>query len=147
MEAPESTNETSAVFEWHPDYKGCEVERVRRDICDEISRDQRQYGLALEGAELAEFASLSSVVELERRWGQFDFDWAETDPRELADRVLAFELERESRQDMISFADYRAELDDSGEEVTPEFAWKTKPVLVTAGLGIVALVVILLLAL
>ena len=147
MEVPAESTELAQQFTWHPKYKGCDVEQVRRDIGDEIGRDQRQYSLSLEGAEQAEFASLTSVVELERRWGQFDFDWAETDPKLLADRILEFELERDRRQDLISFGDYRAELEDTGEEITPELAWKTKPVLITAGLGIVVLIIILAIAL
>ena len=147
MDVPAQTTEQPELFSWHPTYKGCEIEQVRRDIADEIGRDQRQYALSLEGAEQAEFDSLTSIVELERRWGQFDFGWAETEPKVLADRILEFELERDQRQEMISFSDYRVELDDSGEEVTPEFAWKTKPVLITAGLGIVVLIIILAVAL
>lgn len=147
MDSPGPIIEAVTEFEWHPTYRGQPVERVRRDLADEIGRDQRQYALSLEGAEQAEFESLSSVVELERRWGQYDFGWTEVNAQELADRIVAFELERESRQDLMSFADYRADLDESGEEVTSELAWKTKPVLVTAALGVIALIVILWLAL
>jgi alkanesulfonate monooxygenase SsuD/methylene tetrahydromethanopterin reductase-like flavin-dependent oxidoreductase (luciferase family) len=144
VESTDQPTQEPDVFTWHPKYKGQEVERVRRDLRDEIGRDQRQYALSLEGAEQAEHDSLSTVVELERRWGSYDFDWAETDPQELADRIIQFELERDSRQELISFSDYRAELDDSGEEVTPELAWKTKPVLITAALGALVVIIILL---
>jgi hypothetical protein len=147
VESSEQSSTQGQTFQWHPTYKGRDVDQVRRDLAGEIGRDQRQYQLSLEGAEQSEFDSLSSVVELERRWGHFDFDWAETDPKELADRIIAFELDRDNRRELISFADYRVELDDTGEEVTPEFAWKTKPVLITAGLGIIALIVILAIAL
>ncbi|MEJ7839829.1 MAG: hypothetical protein WKF81_13535 [Thermomicrobiales bacterium] len=147
MDSSNSPNQPVVRFAWHPTYQGQDVEHVRRGLADEIGRDQRQYALSLEGAEQAEFASLTSVVELERRWGQFDFGWTDVPAGELADRIVAFELERESRQDLISFADYRADLDESGEEMTPELAWKTKPVLITAALGILALIIILWLAL
>lgn len=130
-------------FEWHPNYAGQDVERIRRSLRDEIARDQRQHELSLEGAEQSEHDSLSSVVELERRWGQFDFDWTQTDPQVLADRIVAFELERESRQEMMSFADYRAEMDDTGEEPVPELAWKTRPVIVTAVIGAIITIIIL----
>lgn len=147
MDSSNPAIESDARFMWHPTYQGQDVDHVRRGLADEIGRDQRQYTLSLEGAEQAEFASLTSVVELERRWGQFDFGWTEVPASELADRIVAFELERESRQELISFADYRADLDESGEEVTPELAWKTKPVLITAALGVLALIIILWLAL
>jgi hypothetical protein len=138
-----TTSINPTTFTWHPVYQGMDVERVRRTLRDDIARDQRQHELSLAGAEHSEHDSLSSVVELERRWGQFDFDWTQTDPQVLADRILAFELERESRQELMSFADYRAEMDDTGEELVPEMAWKTKPVLITAAIGAVITIIIL----
>jgi hypothetical protein len=144
VESTEPQPREPDVFTWHPQYRGQSVEQVRRDLKNEIGRDQRQYALSLEGAEQAEHDSLSSVVELERRWGTYDFDWAETDPGELADRIVRFELDRDTRQELISFNDYRAELDDTGEEITPELAWKTKPVLIIAGIGALVVIVILL---
>jgi hypothetical protein len=132
-----------ATFNWHPAYAGQSVDNVRRELIHEIGRDQRQYALALEGAEASEHDSLNSIVELERRWGTYDFDWAETDPEILADKVIAFELERDQRQEMIGFAEWRAEQQDTGEEPAPEFAWKTAPVLVGAAIMIVIIVIIL----
>lgn len=96
------------AFSWHPEYKGQTFDTLERDLATEIARDQRQYQLALEGAEQSEHESLSSVVELERRWGNYAFDWAEMDAKELARRIVTFERERERRQELISFADYRA---------------------------------------
>ena len=49
------------------------------------------------------------MVELERKWGVYDFDWAEQDADALASRIVAFEQERERRQELISWAEYRAE--------------------------------------
>lgn len=132
-----------ATFAWHPTYVGQPVDGVQRSLREEIGRDQRQYALSLEGAEASEHDSLSSVVELERRWGQFDFDWAETDPDALADRIIAFELERDHRRELISYATWRAEQADTGEEATPELAWKTAPVLIGAAALIVIVAIIL----
>ncbi len=95
-------------FIWHPDYKGKSFQQVQRDLQQEIGRDQRSHHLALEGAEQAEHDALSTIVELERRWGRYDFDWAEMDPAALAERVVTFEREREKRRELISFDDYRA---------------------------------------
>ena len=141
-EAP-NQEQPIANFTWHPTYVGQSEDRVRRGLREEIGRDQRQYALSLEGAEAAEHDSLASVVELERRWGQFDFDWAETDPDALADRIVDFELERDQRRELIGYAAWRAEQADTGEEITPELAWKTAPVLIGAVALIVIIVIIL----
>ncbi len=95
-------------FIWHPDYKGKSFQQVQRELQGEIGRDQRSHHLALEGAEQAEHDALATIVELERRWGRYDFDWAEMDPAALAERVVTFEREREKRREMISFDQYRA---------------------------------------
>jgi hypothetical protein len=95
-------------FIWHPDYKGKSFQQVQRELQQEIGRDQRSHHLALEGAEQAEHDSLTTIVELERRWGRYDFDWAEMDPAALAERVVTFEREREKRRELISFDEYRA---------------------------------------
>lgn len=95
-------------FIWHPVHKGKSFQVVQREVQEEIRRDQRSHHLALEGAEQSEHDSLSTIVELERRWGTYDFDWAEMDAAALAERVVTFEREREKRREMISFDDYRA---------------------------------------
>ena len=94
-------------FVWHPVYGGKSVAEAGSEIRAEIASDQRQYALALEGAEGHENSALRSVIELDRKWSDYDMGWAEADPGELAARVLAFEQERERRQQMIPFADYR----------------------------------------
>jgi hypothetical protein len=48
---------------------------------------------------------------------------------------------------MISFATWRDEQADTGEETTPEFPWKTAPVLIGGALMVIIIVVILALAL
>jgi len=100
---------TGDAFAWHPSYAGRSADEVRRDLAEEIARDQRAYELALEGAEHSEHASLSSVMEIEKRWSVYSFDWADTDPRALADRIVAFELERDRRQELFPYADYRGQ--------------------------------------
>lgn len=99
---------TTGGFTWHPIYAGKSYDQVRSDLIDDISRDQRSYTLAMDGAEASEHDSLTAIVELERRWSDYEFDWAEADPAQLADRILTFEKVREERKEEISFADYRA---------------------------------------
>ncbi len=94
-------------FVWHPVHAGKSAAEVGAEIRDELASDQRQYALALEGAEGHENSALRSVIELDRKWSDYDMGWAEADPDELAARVLAFEQERERRQQMIPYADYR----------------------------------------
>ena len=94
-------------FTWHPEYRGQTVAEVRSSIRADIAHDQRAYHLAMEGAEQQEQAVLASVIDLEKRWGTFNLDWAEADPDVLADEVVAFELERERRQELFSYHEYR----------------------------------------
>ena len=101
----EPAGETS--FVWHPQYAGQTADTLRRDLAAEIARDQRAYELALEGAEHSEHASLSSVMEIEKRWGVYSFDWADMDANVLADRIVDFELERERRRELFPYAEYR----------------------------------------
>lgn len=95
-------------FVWHPVYAGKTFEQVRAELVQDIARDQRSYKLAMDGAEGAEHDSLTTIVELERRWSTYEFDWVETDPEQLADRILKFEQACENRKEALSFADYRA---------------------------------------
>jgi hypothetical protein len=136
-----STANDSAGFTWHPTYAGQSFDQVHAELLDEISRDQRSYKLAMDGAEGAEHDSLTTIVELERRWSTYDFDWAESDPKVLADRILTFEKDRERRKETLSFAEYRA----SGALVesnapTPEAPARSLPVM---QIGIVILVILL----
>lgn len=87
-------------FAWHPVYQGRDVESVRRDIADELRRDQRAYELALRAAELDESASLQTVLKLDDHWSPFDLGWAEADVPQLTDYVVAIELERDRQQRM-----------------------------------------------
>lgn len=99
---PPSAANGRAFFAWHPVYQGRDVESVRRDITDELRRDQRAYDLALQAAEQNESASLQSILKLDTRWSGFDLGWTEADPAELAAYVLAVELERDRQQQMAS---------------------------------------------
>lgn len=98
----------AARFTWHPDYAGRLVMDVREELVRDISADQRSWNLALEGAEDHEADALETVKRLERRWSQFDLNWAESDPGEIADRILAWEWERERRQELFPYAEMRA---------------------------------------
>lgn len=129
-------------FTWHPEYAGRTFEDVQQELTSQIAADQRQHQLAMDGAEEAEHDALASVVGLERRWGQFDFDWAEQDAGALASRILAFELERERRHEMISWSEYRALLDAPDEprsEITTSSELSTK----MKGISLAALVVVI----
>jgi len=138
----------SEEFTWHPEYAGRAVSEVRDELARQIASDQRQHALAMEGAEEAEHDALASVVELERRWGVYDFDWAEQDATALASRIVAFEQERERRQEMISWADYRAEslVDSSGGAGEPESGELSTGIKAASLLVVVLLIVIILVA-
>ncbi len=134
-------------FEWHPEYAGTSVDEVRQDLTREITADQRQHSLAMEGAEESEHDALASVVELERKWGGYDFGWAELDASDLANRIVAFELERERRHEMISWSAYRDEhsggLSDSGELPPADLSTRAKGIALVL---VVLLIILILLA-
>jgi len=101
-------HETTDRFAWHPTYQGQTLSQVRDALRAEIASDQRAHALALAGAELDENAVLASVLALDQKWGAFDLGWAEADAAALAERIAAFEWERERRRDLIDIAAYRA---------------------------------------
>ena len=96
-------------FSWHPEYRGQSVAEVRQRIHADVAHDQRAYTLAMEGAEEAEHASLSAVIDLEKKWGAYNLDWASADADVLADEIVAFERERDRRRELISYREYRHE--------------------------------------
>ena len=102
-----TTSTAGRVFQWHPEYQGRRFEDVQRDLADEIARDQRQYEVALMGAEDSEHDALASVVDIERRWSAYDFGWHEADADDFARRVVEFQWAREQRQDLFSWQEYR----------------------------------------
>jgi hypothetical protein len=97
----------SEQFAWHPRYKGKTIAQVAAALRAELEPDQRSYALALEGAEAHENQVLASVLDLEKKWGIFDIDWATADPTNLDNRIAAFELERDRRHDLFSYEEYR----------------------------------------
>lgn len=131
------------VFTWHPTYAGKSMVEVRSILVEDIGRDQRAYALAMEGAEHAEGASLTAIVELERRWSPYDFDWTEVDANDLADRILAFERVRENRQEMISFADFRSNGETVGSELAARTAQARSLPIMKIGAGILVLLVVI----
>lgn len=96
-------------FVWHPEYAGRTYESVEREIADAIRRDQSAYHLTLENAEKEEFGAFQTVRDLEKRWSQYDFGWFDVNPDALAARILSFEREREFRQELITWQDWRTQ--------------------------------------
>lgn len=95
-------------FEWHPEFRGRSLREVETELEQALRADQRSYALLMEGAEGNENDALAAVLPMERRWGAFDLDWAEADPASLAVRVVAFERERDRRQELFPYNDLRA---------------------------------------
>lgn len=141
---PATQTHEEATFTWHPEYAGKTVDEVRRDLEQQIAADQRQHSVAMDGADEAEQDALASVVALERRWGPYDFGWTEQDPADLASRIVAFEQERERRQEMVSWSEYRAEqagnggMTDSGDLPPAELSTNMKAI----SLGLVVLLIV-----
>ncbi len=144
MAEQERQTDQPNVFTWHPEYAGKSVDEVRRELASQIHNDQRQHRLAMDGADESEHDALASVMDLERRWGQYDFGWAEEGADALAARIAAFEQERERRQEMISWSEYRASVEmpvDQPSEIT------SPTELSTAMKGVSLVVVVLLIVL
>jgi hypothetical protein len=97
----------AARFTWHPEYNGRLLLDVRQELLGEISADQRAYALAMEAAESREDDALATVLRLEKRWSDYDLNWAETDPSQLADRILEWEWQREKRHELFPFSEMR----------------------------------------
>ncbi len=134
-------DQRSDTFTWHPEHRGKSFDEVRAALAQDIAADQRQHRLAMEGAEESEQEALASVVGLERKWGKYDFDWAEQEPDALADRIVDFERERERRHQMISWSDYR----DGDVEIDEALAAGERPAeLSSSAKGLSLLLVVLL---
>lgn len=147
MVEQEQHSEQPQRFTWHPEYAGKTVYEVRQELASQIDADQRQHRLAMEGAEEAEHDALASVMDLERRWGKYDFDWAEQDAGALAARITAFEQERERRHEMISWTNYRASVEAPDEhlsEITTSSELSTRMKGISLAVLVVIIVVILL---
>lgn len=110
----DTTIEDATQFVWHPTYAGRTFESVERDLADAIRRDQQSYHLTLENAEKEEFGAFHTLRDLEKHWSDYDFGWFDVDPNVLAQRIVAFERERERRQEMISWQDWRESAPLSG---------------------------------
>lgn len=98
---------TDRRFTWHPTYRGKTVSEVTAEIEEALIGDQRSYQITIEGPEEQEEAMLVRVLELEKRWGPYALDWYSADPRALAERIVAFEWEREQRRELFPYAEYR----------------------------------------
>ncbi len=114
-------------FTWHPRYQGRTLDEVRTEIQRELASDQRAYALALEGAEQHESSVLATVLDLDKKWGQFDLGWPETDATALADRIVAFEQERDRRQQLFPFEELRPPMTDTAAtDGTSHCPWWTR---------------------
>jgi hypothetical protein len=113
----------AARFTWHPEYAGRLLVDVRQELVREIENDQRALSLALDASETSEDDALASVLKLEKRWSQFDLDWAEADPGELADRILHWEWEREKRHELFPYSEMRDTAVPSSPAPPPRTSW------------------------
>lgn len=97
----------AARFTWHPLYAGRTLFDVRDELVADISTDQRALAIAMEAAEEKEDDALAKVLEIEKRWSPYDLNWAETDPGQLADRILEWRWQQERRHDLFPFSEMR----------------------------------------
>ncbi|MCA9833874.1 MAG: hypothetical protein KC435_08020 [Thermomicrobiales bacterium] len=103
--------DSADTFQWHPDYAGRTIESVQREISENLRRDQLAYQNALNNAEREEFGAFATIRDLERKWSQYDMSWAEVDSTMLAERIVAFEHARDTRQELFSWQEWKANLE------------------------------------
>lgn len=140
---PQTSSAPEPSFHWHPVYVGQPIAEVRATLIREITSDQRAYALTLEGAEEHEGDSLTSVIGLERKWGPFDLNWAESDPALVADRVVAFELERDRRRELFPYSDYRRSVAPTSEFSAADPAAQRLESPLARGIVVLVLIVII----
>lgn len=139
-----SSDDPIYTFAWHPVYAGQSVNSVRAELSKTLASDQRAYALALEAAEQHENDSLQTVIELERRWGPFDLNWAEADPNQLANRVVHVEWERERQREMLPVSVLRTAADPTDDDESDQRDPVSRERLTSnSARGIVVLVVLL----
>ena len=103
---PDASSDQSR-FTWHPQYRGQTVAEVRAALLDDLRSDQRAYAITIDGPAENESEILVRVVGLEKKWGPYALDWATADPAAIVDRAVAFERERDARQELFRYAEYR----------------------------------------
>jgi hypothetical protein len=108
---------------WHPVYRGKTVAEVAAEVRADLEHDQRAYELALESADERENDTLAAILTLDKKWCDFDMGWAEADATALANRIAAFERERDRRQELFPFADVRDQLAASAPEPSSARPW------------------------
>lgn len=94
-------------FAWHPQYRGQTVDEVRSTLTKDLRSDQRSYAITMAGPDENESEILVRVVGLEKKWGPYALDWSTAELATVIDRVIAFEQEREARQELFPYAEYR----------------------------------------
>ena len=94
-------------FAWHPQYRGQTTDEVRAILLEDLRLDQRSYAITMDGPDENESEILVRVVGLEKKWGPYALDWATAEPVTVVDRVMDFEREREDRQELFPYAQYR----------------------------------------
>lgn len=109
----------AARFVWHPDYAGRLLLDVRKELVDEITADRKAFELSMEAADAKEADALASVLRIEKRWSPYDLNWAESDPGELADRILHWRWEQEKRQELFPFSEMRDAVPGNVKDVPP----------------------------
>ena len=126
MSIPTGSNQAATPlerFEWHPEYRGRTVREVTAAIKADLASDQRAVALVMEGADKQESAVLATVVKLERKWGIYDLDWATADATELAERIAAFEQDRERRRELFPYNQYRQDAAAAEAAAAPARPW------------------------
>ncbi len=106
-DAPAEQHPDESRFAWHPQYRGQTVDEVRSTLMADLRSDQRSYAITIDGPPENESEILVRVVGLEKKWGPYALDWSTAEPATVIDRVIAFEQERESRQELFPYAEYR----------------------------------------
>jgi len=109
----------AARFVWHPDFAGRLLLDVREELIADITSDQKSFELAMDAAEAKEEDVLASIIRLEKRWSPFDLNWAESNPGELADRILQWYWQQEQRHELFPYSEIRDAKPDQEPSIPP----------------------------
>jgi hypothetical protein len=112
-------------FTWHPHYRDRTVADVRAELLSDLEHDQRVFALAMDGAEEHEHDVLATVMQLDKRWGPFNLDWATAEPEALVASIVAFEKARDDRRELFGYDTFRPPVDESqGSGSAPRPWWR-----------------------
>ncbi len=96
----------AARFTWHPEYAGRLLSTCARSWLARFPPTNARTRWRWTPPKRARTMRSTRCCGW-KAWSAYDLNWAETDPGELADRILEWEWQRENRHELFPFAEMR----------------------------------------